>query len=84
MKKLRKDLNFDEMVKFYVFNYTYDEYTTEDDIKNEIKKDYDNMIELRNRLKEPNTKIYEEDHILCDNILNYMEVFMELIGIEKE
>jgi hypothetical protein len=46
-----------------------------------IRKDYEDLIDLRNRLTEPDTNCYEEDHTTLDNVLDYMEIFMKLIGM---
>ena len=49
-----------------------------------ITQDYEDLIELRNRLKEgtdEDTTIYEDDHITLDHILDYMEILMTLIGM---
>ena len=63
----------------------YGDTTIRDDkILNDIKQDYEDLIFLRNRLKEgtdKETEIYEEDHITLDHILDYMEILMVLIGM---
>ena len=49
-----------------------------------ITQDFDDLIYLRNRIKEGTDKdieIYEEDHLTLDHILDYMEILMTLIGI---
>jgi hypothetical protein len=54
-----------------------------------IKEDYENCIDLRNRIKngtDADTTLYEEDHLTLDHILDYMETFYKMIKIltEKE
>lgn len=49
-----------------------------------IKVDYEDLISLRNRLKEGEYTIFEDDHITLDHILDYIEIFMKLIGMEEE
>ena len=63
--------------------------TTIKDVKllGNITQDYDDLIDLRNRIKEgtdTDTKLFEEDHITLDHILDYMEIFMKLIGMGEQ
>jgi ribosome assembly protein YihI (activator of Der GTPase) len=58
-----------------------DETKIEEVIKEQIKKDYEDLIELRNRIKEPDTIIYEEDSFTLDRCLDYLELFMKHLGI---
>ena len=51
------------------------------EILNYIKVDYEDLIALRNRLKEGEYSIFEEDHLTLEHILDYMEIFMKLIGM---
>lgn len=55
---------------------------TKQRILDDILDDYDNLIALRNRLHDDiNPTIYEEDSILLDHILDYIEIMMiELKG----
>lgn len=53
--------------------------------KEELLKDYYDLIELRNRLHDSTDNdivIYEEDHITLDRILDYMEYFIK--GVKNE
>lgn len=52
---------------------------TDDDIKKIIQQDYSDLINLRNRLAEPDTIIYEEDYLLLDHILDYIEIICKEI-----
>lgn len=63
----------------------YNDTTIKDiELLGNITQDYDDLIDLRNRIKEEienDTKLFEEDHITLDHILDYMEIFMKLIGM---
>lgn len=56
------------------------------EMKKELVMDYNDLIDLRNRLKENDNTldIYEEDSILLDNILDFMEIIFEKLISEDE
>ena len=58
-----------------------DETNIEKEIKEQIKHDYEDLIELRNRIAEPDTIIYEEDRFTLDRCLDYLELFMKHLGM---
>lgn len=60
---------------------TYGLGKTDNDIKNCLQQDYNDLIDLRNRLSNdivyPNhDEIFEEDHILLDHILDCLEILL--------
>lgn len=60
-------------------NINFGDEWTIDEIKNSIKQDYNDLIDLRNRIADgtdDDTTLYEEDHITLDHILDYMEIIM--------
>lgn len=47
-----------------------------------IEEDYDKLLDLRNRLSNDTEyphEIYEEDHLLLDSVLDYLECIKEII-----
>ena len=49
-----------------------------------IEEDYDKLLDLRNRLSNDteyphHNEIYEEDHLLLDSVLDYLECIKEII-----
>lgn len=51
-------------------------------IKEVIKMDFWHLVDLRNRLKDgtdDDTQIFEEDPIVIDHILDYLEIFIKEI-----
>lgn len=59
--------------------YAYGNDITKTKVKKDILNDYTYLIDLRNRLAEYDTDIYEEDHVILDHILDYMEIFIAKI-----
>ena len=61
---------------------------SDEQVEKDIIADYEDLIDLRNRIADgtdDDTTLYEEDHIVLDHILDYMEVFMKYIkGKEKD
>lgn len=51
-----------------------------------IQKDYIHLIDLTKRIKESSEeiKVYEEDHIILDHILDSLETFVEIIKIIQQ
>lgn len=62
-----------------------DEFSDEE-IADNVLFDYDNLVELRNRIEYEIEcdKIYEEDINTLDHILDYIELFINLIKGDKE
>lgn len=65
-------------------NKTYNLGATDNDIKNYLQLDYDDLVDLRNRLSNDtehphHNEIYEDDHLILDHILDYMEILMEIL-----
>lgn len=61
-----------------------DENISNEKIKKDVRADYDDLVDLRNRIKngtDENTELYEEDSITLDHILDYMELFMKIIKV---
>lgn len=59
---------------------------TDLDIARDINADYNDLIDLRNRIHDgtdEDTELYEEDHITLDHVLDYLEEFMKLINISN-
>ena len=57
---------------------------TNSEIKDIVMQDYNDLIDLRNRIKngtDDDTTLYEEDHLTLDHILDYMEIFMKYLKI---
>jgi hypothetical protein len=55
---------------------------TDKELKDILLQDYDDLIDLRNRIKnetDDETRLYEEDHITLDHVLDYMELFMKIM-----
>ena len=81
-KELNKVLNDIRVDTLWGYN---DNEQTDDNLLELIKQDYEDCIDLRNRIaestdNEPPT-LYEEDHLTLDHILDYMEHFYNLIKI---
>lgn len=57
---------------------------TDKEIKDTVVRDYHNLIDLRNRIKDSFDVaiFYEEDHLTLDHILDYMEIFIKIIKEE--
>ena len=58
----------------------------DEQVEKDIIADYEDLIDLRNRITngtDDDTTLYEEDHITLDHILDYMEIFIDLIREEK-
>lgn len=57
---------------------------TDKEIKDTVVRDYHNLIDLRNRIKDSFDVaiLYEEDHLTLDHILDYMEIFIKIIKEE--
>ena len=71
-----------------VFNEIREKYSDEnvsnEKIKKDVRADYNDLVDLRNRIKngtDEDTELYEEDHITLDHILDYMELFMKIIKV---
>ena len=79
MKKIR-----DEIDKFKEYNMSALEDKSDDKLIKLVKEDYDNLIDLRNRIEYECEHIYEEDHITCDHILDYMELLYAILKIMQE
>lgn len=65
-------------------NKTYNLGATDNDIKNYLQLDYDDLVDLRNRLSNDtehphHNEIYEEDHLILDHILDYLEILLKLV-----
>lgn len=63
---------------------TYNLGATDTDIKNYLQLDYDDLVDLRNRLSNDtehshHNEIYEEDHLTLDHILDYLEILLKLV-----
>ena len=55
----------------------------ETEIENNMQRDYEDLIDLRNRIVEPDTIIYEEDRFTLDHCLDYLELFKKQLA-EKD
>ena len=71
-----------------VFNEIREKYSDEnvsnEKIKKDVRADYNDLVDLRNRIKngtDEDTELYEEDSITLDHILDYMELFMKIIKV---
>lgn len=71
-----------------VFNEIREKYSDEnvsnEKIKKDVRADYNDLVDLRNRIKNGTdevTDLYEEDSITLDHILDYMELFMKIIKV---
>lgn len=54
---------------------------TDKELKDILLQDYEDLIDLRNRIKDgtdEDTTLYEEDHITLDHILDYIELFIKM------
>ena len=65
-------------------NKTFGLGTTDNDIKNYLQLDYNDLVDLRNRLSNDtehphHNEIYEEDHLTLDHVLNYLEILLKLV-----
>ncbi len=52
-----------------------------EELKDILLQDYDDLIDLRNRIKngtDDETTLYEEDHITLDHVLDYIELFIKM------
>ena len=80
----------EEMLKHLQENCFADTCSIEE-IKKAIQQDYEDLIWLRNRIKEGtdednydyDTTLYEEDSITLDHCLDYMELFMTHLGLGR-
>ena len=55
---------------------------TKTKVKKDMLGDYEYLIDLRNRLADgtdDDTELFEEDHVILDHILDYMEIFIDEI-----
>lgn len=60
---------------------------TDQEIRNAIRKDYENLIELRDRIAnspDNELEIYEEDKFTLDHALDYFDQFLALTNIINE
>ena len=74
----------DVMEMLRVDTDTYDKFISDKDIIFNIKSDYEDLIDLRNRIHDGtdnDTQLFEEDHMTLDHVLDYMQIFMKLIGM---
>lgn len=70
--------NLDDIITAYRHNqYMFVENATNKKVMKDLKGDYDSLVELRNRIHdstdEETPKLYEEDHIVLDHILDFLE-----------
>lgn len=70
--------NLDDIITAYRHNqYMFVENATNKKVMEDLKGDYDSLVELRNRIHdstdEETPKLYEEDHIVLDHILDFLE-----------
>lgn len=79
MKKIR-----DEIDKLKEYSMSALENKSDDKLIKLVKEDYNNLIDLRNRLECEGEDIYEEDHITCNHILDYMELLYSILKIMQE
>lgn len=80
---LRTYMNKEDALEMLGEKYS-DGYVKYKDMVDHIHIDYEDLIDLRNRIKEGtdnDTQLFEEDHITLDHVLDYMEIFMKLIGM---
>lgn len=59
----------------------------EKEIIKDIIADYEGLIDIRNRIASGTdkfTELYEEDHLTLDHILDYMQEFGKLIGVDLD
>ena len=77
-------MNKNETIKCLKEDYFANSGMTKKEILTSIQQDYEDLIELRNRIKEGadcDTILYEEDSITLDHCLDYLELFMKHLGI---
>lgn len=70
-----------KFVRLLLERNVFDEDFTIDDIKRIIQADYEDCVDLRNRIAngtDEETIIYEEDHLILDRILDYLEILMKI------
>lgn len=72
------------IIKEIIKNKTYNFGATDTEIKNYLHKDYEDLVDLRNRLSNDtehphHNEIYEEDHLILDHILDYLEILLKLV-----
>ena len=65
-------------------NKTYNLGATDTEIKNYLQLDYNDLVDLRNRLSNDtehphHNEIYEEDYLTLDHILDYLEILLKLV-----
>lgn len=70
--------NLDDIITAYRHNqYMFVENATNKKVIEDLKGDYDSLVELRNRIHDSTNeelpKLYEEDHIVLDHILDFLE-----------
>lgn len=72
------------IIKEIIKNKTYNFGATDIEIKNYLQQDYNDLVDLRNRLSNDtehphHNEIYEEDHLILDHILDYLEILLKLV-----
>lgn len=70
-----------KFIRLLLERNVFDEDFTIDDIKRIIQADYEDCVDLRNRIAngtDEETIIYEEDHLILDRILDYLEILMKI------
>lgn len=72
------------IIKEIIRNKTYNFGATDTEIKNYLQQDYNDLVDLRNRLSNDtehphHNEIYEEDHLILDHILDYLEILLKLV-----
>ena len=72
------------IIKEIIRNKTYNFGATDTEIKNYLNKDYEDLVDLRNRLSNDtehphHNEIYEEDYLILDHILDYLEILLKLV-----
>ena len=70
--------NLDDIITAYRHNqYMFVENATNKKVVDDLKGDYDSLVDLRNRIHDSTDeelpKLYEEDHIVLDHILDFLE-----------
>jgi hypothetical protein len=79
-------MNKNEIINHLKENYFANSGMTEEEILTSIQQDYEDLIDLRNRIKEGtdcDTTLYEEDSITLDHCLDYMELLMTQLEIKR-
>jgi hypothetical protein len=86
-----KIMNKNEIINYLKENCFAGSGMTEEEILTSIQQDYEDLLRLRNIAKasgdeddyETDTCLYEEDSTTLDHCLDYMELFMTQLGIER-